>query len=326
MLVGGASSGKTTAAREVARILNRPFEITGAVASAFELKGYEDGAGHYHASACRRAVEGGAVFLCDEWNRSVPPAQMFMQAGLANNMWPFPDRTIESHPNFLCIAADNTSGRGQDRLYTTANQQDAAALDRWVYLRWEIDEWLEAKLFGDGNPIPQPPRSGESTEPPLGSLQFHYNEFLLHLTALNRVRASKALRDACGCEPHTAVDIVENFLDKPYLTNNIPITLIEFRALCATHGSVPDEHAQAPGMPALAPALSCGDWVRRIQRIRKAIADLGERHLVTMRASDYGGRLLTAGLDLAKVEEMCVWKGLSPETVKKIKHHAGIGE
>ena len=62
MLVGGASSGKTTAAREVARILNRPFEITGAVASAFELKGYEDGAGHYHASACRRAVPCGRAF------------------------------------------------------------------------------------------------------------------------------------------------------------------------------------------------------------------------------------------------------------------------
>jgi hypothetical protein len=39
---------------------------------------------------------------------------------------------------------------------------------------------------------------------------------------------------------------------------------------------------------------------------------------------DFGARLLTAGMSLPKVEEMCVWKGLNPATIEKIKHHAKI--
>jgi hypothetical protein len=142
---------------------------------------------------------------------------------------------------------------------------------------------------------------------------------------MNKIRAVKAFRDATGCGLHAAITCVEGFLNGPSIVTKL--TLDEFRDLCATWGSVPDSESltQDPELPlSVAPAIPLGDWVRRVQRIRRAIAELGERHLVTMRASDFGGRLLTAGLTLAKVEAMCVWKGLPPETIGKIKHHAGI--
>lgn len=52
------------------------------------------------------------------------------------------------------------------------------------------------------------------------------------------------------------------------------------------------------------------DWTRFCQKVRKAIEVEKVRHIVSPRASIVGSRYLAAGMDRAKVEEVCVWKGL----------------
>lgn len=240
MLVGMASSSKTTSARIAAEALGLDFYHMGAAASEFKFAGYQDGHGKYHTTPFREAFEHGGEILLDEYDGCVPAATMFIQAALANRTCHFPDKIIAQHPRFLCIAACNTYGRGQDRQYVGRNQQDAANMDRFVVLDWDIDESLEAMLYGDGKPV-------------TGGFSFH--------------------------------------------------TVPEFSTY---------------------PELSPGDWVRYVQKIRHAIIALGERHLVTMRASDYGNRLLQAGLPLATVEQMTIWKGLNPSLVEKIRHHAQL--
>ena len=238
MLVGTASSSKTTSAKMAAQTLDLPFYHMGAAASEFKYAGYEDGHGKYHSTPFRMAFENGGVILLDEYDAGIPAAQMFVQAALANYTCHFPDKIVEAHPDFVCIAACNTFGRGSDRQYVSRNQQDAAALDRFVVLDWDIDEDLEAQLFGDG--------------------QKQWDANASHTTTTT---------------PHTT--------------------------------------------------MSSGDWVRYVQKIRHTINDLGERHLVTMRASDFGSRLLAAGMPLAKVEQMCIWKGLNQTTKDKILNHLG---
>jgi cobaltochelatase CobS len=148
-LVGPAGAGKTHAAIQCAKALNVPFHFTGAVASEFKLTGFMDAQGRIVSTEFRKAYENGGLFLFDEIDASYPQAVLAFNAALANNYMDFPDKRIERHPNFYCIAAANTYGQGADRQYIGRNQLDAASLDRFVFIDWKYDENLERELAGN---------------------------------------------------------------------------------------------------------------------------------------------------------------------------------
>ena len=60
-------------------------------------------------------------------------------------------------------------------------------------------------------------------------------------------------------------------------------------------------------------------WTSYIQAVRKAIAKLGIRHIVSPRATMNGVKLLTAGVSETKVRETSVYKSLKPDEVKRIE-------
>ena len=61
------------------------------------------------------------------------------------------------------------------------------------------------------------------------------------------------------------------------------------------------------------------EWVRAIQRWRNSARQKSVRHVISPRASIHGVKLLAAGIPVATVERMVVWKGLDTATVDKIK-------
>lgn len=63
----------------------------------------------------------------------------------------------------------------------------------------------------------------------------------------------------------------------------------------------------------------CGEYCRKIVRIRKAIADLKVRHIVSPRATKSGCTLIRLGFKIEDVMNMAVWKGLDVDTVAKIE-------
>ena len=149
MLVGPAGSGKTTIAEQVAEALGLPFYFNGAIDTPYKLSGFIDAQGRVVSTAFRRAYEGGGVYLFDEVDASLPGALMAFNAALANGAADFPDGMVERHPDFRCIAAANTFGRGADRVYVGRNQLDGASLDRFFSLAMDYDEQLEAMLVPD---------------------------------------------------------------------------------------------------------------------------------------------------------------------------------
>lgn len=52
------------------------------------------------------------------------------------------------------------------------------------------------------------------------------------------------------------------------------------------------------------------DYVNHVQRVRSVVYSEKIAHVVSPRATIAGTRLLAAGMDRAKVEEACIWKGL----------------
>ena len=214
-LVGSAGSGKTTAARNIAKALNIKFYFTGAINSEYKLTGFIDAQGRIVNTEFRKAYEHGGLFLFDEIDASFPQAILAFNAALANDFMDFPDKKVPKHKNFYCIAAANTFGTGADRQYVGRNQLDAATLDRFITLNWEIDETLEREL-----------------------------------------------------------------------ANN-------------------------------------HEWVNYVQKARKAASKIGERHIISPRASMQGADLLRIGIDRKEVEKDVVWKGLDASRIQMIKNNMG---
>jgi MoxR-like ATPase len=60
-------------------------------------------------------------------------------------------------------------------------------------------------------------------------------------------------------------------------------------------------------------------WTQYVQSVRKAVRTLKVRHIVSMRASIKGGKMLAAGQPLSRIKQTILWKGLSLEEISKIE-------
>ncbi len=60
------------------------------------------------------------------------------------------------------------------------------------------------------------------------------------------------------------------------------------------------------------------EWVDFVQEVRKAIAELKIRHVVSPRASIFGSKLLAKGIERKAVEKSVIWKGLDISTISTI--------
>lgn len=148
-LSGPAGSGKSTACKKLAELLDLPFYLVGAIDDASKLVGFTDAQGRTVVRPFREAFTKPSVFLWDEIDRSYPGAVMPFNSALANGMLDFPDAIINRHPDALILATANTTGLGSDMRYVSAMRQDAAFLDRFVTLDWPIDEDLELATAPD---------------------------------------------------------------------------------------------------------------------------------------------------------------------------------
>ncbi|MDF1551967.1 MAG: AAA family ATPase [Deferrisomatales bacterium] len=153
MLVGSPGTGKTHACHAAASALGLSFHTTsvGAQTTKSDLLGFIDAHSKLVRTQFREAYEHGGVFLLDEIDAGNPNVLTVLNAALANGCCPFPDGMVDRHADFRGVAAANTYGRGGDRLFVGRNQLDAASLDRFVVLDWDVDERLETALTGNND-------------------------------------------------------------------------------------------------------------------------------------------------------------------------------
>ena len=148
MLVGAAGTGKSHAAELVASSFELPFYAmsVGAQTSKSDLIGYMNAVSVYVPTVFRSAYENGGVFLLDEIDAGNSNVLIQLNAALANGYMSFPDGMVRKHKDFRFIASANTFGLGASRQYVGRNQLDAATLDRFIVLTWDIDHRLEETL------------------------------------------------------------------------------------------------------------------------------------------------------------------------------------
>lgn len=149
-LHGEAGSGKSTAAAQVAEHYGLDYRFVQAnpTTSESKLLGFIDAGGNYRRTGLRQVVEGGGVFLIDEIDNGTPAALTTLNALLANGHGEFPDALVPRHPNTRFVAAANTVGKGANAQYVGRNPIDAATIDRFAFIPWNIDEGLENTMVG----------------------------------------------------------------------------------------------------------------------------------------------------------------------------------
>lgn len=147
MLVGPAGSGKNHAASQVAEGLGLKMYYTNNASNEFKLTGFIDAGGTYHETEFYRAFKNGGLFFLDEIDNSDPSALIVINSALANGYMAFPNETIKRHPDFRCIAAANTWGKGSNLQYVGRNILDGATLDRFDMVFFDYDRRLEQALY-----------------------------------------------------------------------------------------------------------------------------------------------------------------------------------
>jgi hypothetical protein len=145
-----ASSGKTTACKQLAKALDRKWYFNGAISMPHEMLGLIDAGGNYHRTPFRDAYEHGGVYTFDEVDRSDPTALLAINPHLANGVATFPDGQIKRHKDCLIICTANTWGNGASADYCGATKLDAAFLSRFpTRLSWNIDKSFEVSIAGN---------------------------------------------------------------------------------------------------------------------------------------------------------------------------------
>ena len=122
------------------------FYYTGAIESAFQVKGFIDAHGKTVRTQFREAYEKGGLFLFDELDASESHAIVALHAALDNGILDAPDGMIKKHKDFKFIAAANTWGHGATMQYIGRNALDGATMDRYAVIPVEYDTALEKQI------------------------------------------------------------------------------------------------------------------------------------------------------------------------------------
>lgn len=146
LLVGEASSGKTSAALAFAKMKNLPFHMQPQVTDSFGILGYRAPNGDIVETAFSQAWKHGGVYMIDEMSMNGPDALGALNAALSVMLAPLPGvGTVPPHADFYCIAADN-SDTGASLKYSARSPVDGATFDRFIRIEWNIDRGIERSM------------------------------------------------------------------------------------------------------------------------------------------------------------------------------------
>ena len=182
-LPGPAGCGKSHLAKQIADALKLRFGFISCSAGMSEsqllgrlVPAGEGGKFEFVTTQFLDCYEKGGVFLFDEIDAADANVLLVINSALANGHLSVPSRhenpVAMRHPDFVCIAAANTFGRGADRQYVGRSELDESTLDRFRIgtVPMDYDERLERQLCPNPAALRQVGRlSGQGPREPLGA-------------------------------------------------------------------------------------------------------------------------------------------------------------
>lgn len=157
-LWGDAGTGKTTAALRAFQHLKRGAEIDTLDMSTFRsmIQGYMTPTGEPVHTAFTRCWTGGMGYVADETDNAPGHVQTLFNSALANGHAPLAWGNVARKDGFAFVGTGNTPGR-PTRAFPDRKPMSAAFMDRLYFVRWPLDEAIEARAAG----LPLSPRAPE---------------------------------------------------------------------------------------------------------------------------------------------------------------------
>ena len=148
LLVGAPATFKTSTAIKCAEALNLDFYSISCSDDMTEEKllGYSNVNGDYIETQFYKAFKNGGVFLFDEIDNANPNILAAINQAISVDVANFGAQQVKKHDDFIVIAAANTHGSGATADFVGRNQLDAATLDRFATINFDIDEDFEYYL------------------------------------------------------------------------------------------------------------------------------------------------------------------------------------
>jgi len=144
-LVGDRGSGKSVAARQVAKALGVPCHIMTGAGDKTDIVGYKFN-GEIKSTPFRDCWINGGVLLMDEMDTWDAQALIVVNDALSNGRCTFDDGAFDRSPKCYIMAATNTDGRGGNTIYSARSVIDGSTRDRFCYIPWPYVPEMETKL------------------------------------------------------------------------------------------------------------------------------------------------------------------------------------
>ncbi len=154
-LGGAAGSGKSHAIASAAKSFGLRYEyiaLSDATMPSY-IFGYQTANGDYVPTTFYDFYRNGGVLDIAELDNANTNVFTLLNNALDNGHCTFPGRSkdepfqlVMRHENFITVGNGNTFLRGPDAMFPARQRQDAASIERFIFINWKYDERLERAL------------------------------------------------------------------------------------------------------------------------------------------------------------------------------------
>lgn len=160
-LWGPSGCGKSHIIKQVASLLGIDLVENGKITDKYSIMAYNDPHGRFRATQAFVALTYGKLLSLDEFDNGNTDTQVVLNelySGLLDTLENpekkryitfAEDMTVPIHPNFRMISAGNTSGEGENQLFSSRGKIDESVQERMTPKRFDYDNKVEERIFGE---------------------------------------------------------------------------------------------------------------------------------------------------------------------------------
>lgn len=160
-LWGPSGCGKSYLIKQVADLIGIDVIDNGKITDKYSIMAYNDPHGNFRATQAFVALKYGKMLRLDEFDNGNSDTQVVLNelySGLLDTLEKpgqkryitfAEDMTVPVNPNFRMISAGNTSGEGENAIFSSRGKIDESVQERMTPKRINYDNRVEQRIFGE---------------------------------------------------------------------------------------------------------------------------------------------------------------------------------
>lgn len=160
-LWGPSGCGKSHVIRQIAELIGIEMIDNGKITDKYSVMAYNDPHGRFRATQAFVAFAYGKLLLLDEFDNGNTDTQVIFnelysasldvieKPGKKRYVTFAEDMTVPINPNFRMISAGNTSGEGENQIFSSRGKIDESVQERMTPIYFNYDNRIEEKIFGE---------------------------------------------------------------------------------------------------------------------------------------------------------------------------------